>query len=570
MRLRPYQQDALDALDAYWNAGGGHPLCALATATGKSVLIGKLIADIAAKFPALRVLVLVHVRELIEQNTEHLLELWPDAPYGINSAGLGQRDWDAPIVLATINSVWRDPKRLGVRHLVLVDEAHRIPHTEGGMYRTLLAGLRELEPDLRVAGFTATPYRLDSGRLDEGEGKIFDDIVFEYGIADGIRDGWLAPLSSKATNTSIDVSKVKIRGGEFVADALEAAADDDAIVEAAVDEIIARGHDRRSCLIFCCGVRHACHVAEILRARGVVVATVTADTPADERAATIARFRNGTIRAVTNVNVLTTGFNAPAVDLIAMLRPTLSTGLYVQMVGRGTRKADGKYDCLVLDFAGNVQRHGPVDCVVGAAGHNGSGDDKAGVKVSTVAAKPCPQCNELSALNARECTCCGHEFPQPNPKPKHPPVADSVPILGASVSDWLTVTEVSFRLHIKYSDRSAPPSLRVDYLCGLSSYSEYISLQRTGYAREMAERWWYAMGGQAPVPRTVEQALERVSELEEILAITVARDGKYWRVVQRRVRKPSGFEIEINRHYRCLVAHQSPPEPPQFNDEIPY
>ena len=147
--LRPYQQDVLEALGAYWEVGGGHPLVALATATGKSVVIAKLIADIAAKFPGLRVLVLVHVRELIEQNCEHLLKLWPDAPYGINSAGLGQREWDAPIVLATIQSVWRNPKRLGVRHLILIDEAHLVPHAGDGMYRSLLAALRELEPDLR-------------------------------------------------------------------------------------------------------------------------------------------------------------------------------------------------------------------------------------------------------------------------------------------------------------------------------------------------------------------------------------------------------------------------------------
>src|SRR5262249_30663341 len=153
----------------------------------------------------------------------------------------------------------------------------------------------------------------------------FDDVVFDYGIAEGIRDGWLAPLSSKATATSIDVSGVAVRGGEFVPGALENAADDAAVVSAAVDEIIARGHDRRSLLLFCCGVNHAWHVGEALCERGIAAATVTATTPADERNRIIADFRSGAIRALTNVNVLTTGFNVPAVDLIGMLRPTLST-----------------------------------------------------------------------------------------------------------------------------------------------------------------------------------------------------------------------------------------------------
>ena len=562
MDLRPYQVEALQALDTYWDAGGGHPLAVLATATGKSVLIAKLLADIAAQYPDLRALVLVHVRELLTQNLEHLLRVWPGAPVGINSAGLRRRDWHSSIVLANIQSVWRSPQRLGRRDLIIIDEAHLVPHEGDGMYRSLIGGLRELQPTLRVCGLTATPYRLDSGRLDEGDGKIFDDVVFNYGIGEGIRDGYLSPLSSKATAARIDVSGVAVRGGEFVAGALEDAADDAAVIDAAVEEIITRGQDRRSWLLFCCGVRHARHVGEALRTRGVTAATVTAETPADERDRVIADFRAGTLRALTNVNVLTTGFNVPAVDLIAMLRPTLSTGLYVQMIGRGTRKTDGKIDCLVLDFAGNVWRHGPVDRAEGAR------DRGTSLKVDTVAAKRCPHCGELNVLNAAECTCCGHEFPCEQPKPKHAAVADWAPIMGAT--DWLPVSEVSFRLHTKYGDPTAPPSLRVEYLCGLSPYSEYISLQRTGYAREMAERWWYAMGGRAPVPNTVAQALQRTAELSDVSAIVVAREGKYWRVLERRVRRPDDSEVEINRHYRVLVAHRPPPAPPPMNDEIQY
>jgi DNA repair protein RadD len=347
---------------------------------------------------------------------------------------------------------------------------------------------------------------------------------------------------------------------------LEDAADDNAIVNAAVDEIVARGHDRRSWLLFCCGVRHAQHVSAALRERGIVAATVTADTPADERKAIIGTFRAGEIRALTNVYVLTTGFNVPAVDLIAMLRPTLSTGLYVQMVGRGTRKADGKYDCLVLDFAGNVLRHGPVDQVESAG--TGNGKSGCGVKADSIAAKPCPDCGELNALRAAECVCCGHEFPVEKPKPKHAATADWAPIMGTT--DWMPVTEVSFRSHTKISDPAAPPSLRVEYLCGLSPFSEYVSLQRTGYAREMAERWWYAMGGNAPTPFTVAQALERIGELSEVLAIVVVRDGKYWRVVERRLRRNDGSEVEVNRYCRCIVAHRPPVTSPPINDEVRY
>ena len=355
--LRPYQQEALAALEKYWSRGGGNPLVVMATATGKSVIIAHLIRDVSQRYPALRVLVVTHTLELVEQDVEHLLALWPDAPIGINSAGIGQREWDAPIIFAGVQSVWRNAGRLGPRHLVLIDEAHLVPHDGDGMYRSLLSELRALAPagGMRIAGFSATPFRLDSGRLDEGEGKIFDDVVFDYDVGRGIREGWLSPLTSKATKIEINVSNVGRRGGEFIAGELERAADDNAVIAAACDEIVARGVDRRSWLVFCCGVLHAHHVCDALRMRGVACRVVTGETPLTEREDSIAMFKAGMVRCLVNVNVLTTGFDAPRIDLLAMLRPTLSTGLYVQMVGRGTRKADGKVNCLILDFAGNCR-----------------------------------------------------------------------------------------------------------------------------------------------------------------------------------------------------------------------
>jgi DNA repair protein RadD len=547
--LRPYQQEALAALEKYWSRGGGNPLVSMATATGKGVVIAHMIRNISRHYPALQVLVVTHTLELVEQDVEYLLALWPDAPIGINSAGIGRRERDAPIIFAGVQSVWRNAARLGPRHLVLIDEAHLVPHDGDGMYRSLIAELRALVPpgDMRVAGFSATPFRLDSGRLDEGEGKIFDDVVFDYGIGRGIRDGWLSPLTSKATGTEINISGVGRHGGEFIASELERAADDSAAVGAACDEAVARGVDRRSWLVFCCGVAHAHHVGDALRMRGICCRVVTGETPLPERADSIAAFKAGMVRCLVNVNVLTTGFDAPRIDLLAMLRPTLSTGLYVQMVGRGTRKADGKVNCLILDFAGNCRRHGPVDQVdIKVGGSNG-----AAVAPATVRTKTCPECAEINPLDAAAC-CCGYGWPKPKPAAKHATSADAVPILtGERV--WLPVTHVSFHRHYKYGDPGAPSSFRVDYLCGLSPYAEYVSFERQGYPRTCAERWWYALGGSAPVPATVAEALQRQHELDPVVAIAVARNGRFWNVTDRRVRRQDGGVVEVDRHHRCWV-----------------
>jgi DNA repair protein RadD len=565
--LRPYQQEALDTLDAYWHDGGGHPLVSMATATGKSLVIAWLIRDCRERYPDLRILVLTHVQELIEQNVDHLLALWPDAPVGINCAGLGRRDTEHPVLFASVQSVYRNPGAIGRRSLVLVDEAHLIPHVGDGMYRGVLSALRDLDPDLRVAGFTATPYRLDSGRLDEGEGKVFDDVVFSYGIGEGIRDGWLSPLSSKAATTQIDVSGVGKRGGEFIESELQDAADVEPLVEGACAEILASSSGRKCWLVFACGIRHGRHVREALRRRGVTAECVFGETPSDERREIITAFKAGEITCLVNVNVLTTGFNVPQVDLLAMLRPTLSTGRYVQMVGRGTRRAMGKADCLVLDFAGNVMRHGPVDSV----------DPKCtGVseKTDAVRAWECPTCKELNPVAADSCKACGYEKPRPAPRVKHATIADATPVLTGQQS-WMEVTQVGFAIHYKRHDPSAPPSLRVTYVCGLSPFDEYISIERQGYARARAERWWFAMGGEPPVPATVTEALGRTYELARPVEILVYRNDRWWNVSDRRVLRPDGSIVEIDRNLNTWTrgsrqaAFEAMRREP-LNDSIPY
>jgi DNA repair protein RadD len=245
-----------------------------------------------------------------------------------------------------------------------------------------------------------------------------------------------------------------------------------------------------------------------------------------------------------------------------------SSGLFLQQIGRGTRRAEGKADCLVLDFARNVFRHGPVDCVnvnsVNSKSH-------VTVKPETVRAKICPDCSELNAINTYNCVNCGYEWPRSSPKPKHATQADATPILSGQMA-WLKVDGVSFHKHRKYNDPLAPPSLRVEYLCGLSTYAEYISLERHGsYARTCAERWWFAMGGIEPAPPTVQEAIERFDELDEPIEIATARNGKFWNIVERRVRRADGSTVEIDRHYRCwTINSRAAAAPPSINDEVPW
>lgn len=523
--LRPYQSAAIRSVLDYWGDGGGNPLVSMATGTGKSVVIANLVRELREMNPSIRFLMLVHVKELVAQNVGALLRTYPDAPVGINSAGLGRRDKRQPILFASIQSVYRDDGfSLGPRDVVLIDEAHLVPRSGDGMYRRLLDSLRRASPDLRVVGFTATPFRMDSGRLDQGGERIFDEIVFNFGISEGIRDGFLSPLVSKATATTMDVSGVQRRGGEFVPGALEVAVDKDWLTRAAVDEMAAYGAGRRSWLAFCAGVAHAEHVRDEVRGRGISCEMVTGETPNGERDRIIRAFKDGHIRCLTNAMVLTTGFDAPAVDMVAMLRPTLSTGLYVQICGRGTRLAPGKEDCLVLDFAGNVRRHGPVDTIVI---ETKSGAARTKADIDEVRSKECPICKSLVAINTHQCITCGHEWPRID-KPKHEAVAESaLPILSTEAPAWLGVENVRFFPHTK---PGSPTSLRVEFSCGLATHRTWLCFEHDGFARDKAHAWWRQWAGTAP-PKTVTEAIQRQGEIAPPNEIRVKPDSKYFTIV---------------------------------------
>jgi DNA repair protein RadD len=542
---RLYQTAAINALEVYWTNGGGNALISMPTGTGKSLVIAAYILGVMARYPKFRPVVLTHRQELIEQDLKHLLALQPDAPVGINSAALGRRDTDSQILFASIASVYRNPRALGFRDLVIIDEAHLVPLHSGSMYRQLFAVLREISPALRICGLSGTCFRMDQGRLDEGENKIFDEIVYDYSIGQAIKDGWLAPLISIATETRIDVGNVHIRGGEFIESELQEAVDTPLIVRGAVDELVELGKERKSWLAFCVGVTHAGHVCKELRDRGITAEVVTGKTPRDERERILADFKAGLIQALVNVNVLTTGFDCPNVDLLALLRPTLSTGLYVQMLGRGTRKAPGKVDCLVLDFARNVYRHGPVDLIDATAIQS---KDKVAVKVDTVRAWECPECERLNPLSTDTCIECGYERPKRSPKPRHATQADAMPVLSGE-QKWMRVTDCRLYVHHKRNDPDAPPSLRATYTCGLGAYSEYLSFERRGYPRGMAEKWWYALGGTSPVPATVQEAIDRCEEIDRPYELTVFRNGDFWNIDNRRVMRTDGTMIEMDRHY---------------------
>lgn len=544
MPLRYYQREAVDAIFDYWSNTAGHPLVDMATGTGKSMTMGTLTQEMVVNYPDMRVLNCTHVEELVGGNFQELLGIWPFAPAGIYAAAMGRRDRHAQILFGQLQTIWNKAAEIGWVDVLVIDEVHLVPADADTMYRQLIDALLAINPDMKIVGFSATLYRMGQGRLDEGEGRLFDQTVYEYGIRRGIDDGYLAPITSKPVGTQIDVSGVRTTNGDYAPGALAKAVKAADQYGRILEEVLDVEGQRKSALFFCPGIENATDMAELVRAAGRTCEVITGKTPKGERRSLIAAYKRGEIWALSNDNVLSTGTNMPRCDLIVDTYKTKSPNRYVQRVGRGTRviypagfdpeanDAEGRRDaiangpkpnCRYMDFAGNIAEHGPVDMIQPRA--PGLGGGEAPVKI-------CPTCEEILHASLRVCWCCGHEFIF-DETPKVQARASDAPILSTNEPIWRAVTSRTFRKHEKLG---GTPSVRVDYMLGLESQREWLCCEYTGFAKAKADRWWRKHDGKLPFPATVEEFLDRVQEgeIRETAEISLKKNGKYYDVIDHR------------------------------------
>lgn len=337
-----------------------------------------------------------------------------------------------------------------------------------------------------------------------------------------------------------------MRNGEFVASELEEIMDDEELTESALDEVLAYGANRKFWIFFCAGVAHTKNIRDALRERKVTSEMVTGKTPAKERENIITRFRNGEIRSIVNCQVLTTGFDVPAIDLLVMLRPTKSPGLYVQICGRGMRKSDetGKTDCLVLDFAGNVLRHGPVDEIKPWKPREEGDEEKA-------LTKQCFNCESSVPIPARICPECDFEFPvEERERSKHSCTSSDAAIMSSQIdrSQFIKFYDVSEVAYSRHQKQGKPDSMRVDYYCDghmLPFVSEWVCFEHHGYPRRKAETWWAQRDlnicklpssfsqpkGLPPPPHTVDEALLYVGVFPVPAKLKIDAYGKFSEII---------------------------------------
>lgn len=546
--LRPYQQAAVDSLFDWFATGKiGNPLLVCPVGSGKTLIIAEIIKRILDDAPRCRIVMLTSTRELLEQNGDELKVHVPHIDMGFYCSALGQKRLHNDVTLASIQSIHNKLMQFKrAPQVIIVDEAHTISHNEQTTYRKFIDAARVLNPNLVVIGLTGTPFRSDSGRLDEGEGRLFDGVAYEIDIGWMIEQGYLCKPVTPKTTFSYDTTGVAKRKGEFVESQLQAAIDKDDFTSQAVQEVIAHGATRKKWLVFTAGIEHCDHVTKCFQAYGIAAEAITGKTSTDERTAILERYKSGVTKCLVNVATMTTGVNIPAIDLVVFMRPTRSPVLYIQMLGRGLRPmycygggydletqngrlqaiaSSGKADCMLLDFGGVVDALGAIDALDIRKQYKAKKED---AEKGEAIMKRCPSCGTQCFAAQRYCYECSYNFV--NEKLEKAATNTAIVTSDAEPETYSIITLTAAE-HSKRGDPNAPTTMRVQYITMADNFSEFVCFNHPigSYAHDRARAWHKQRLPDVPMPESVAAALKLHYPCPE--KITVKREGKYWKVL---------------------------------------
>jgi len=493
--LRKYQQKCLEAI---W--GGfrkGNPLVCIPTGGGKSHVIAGLCEKAIVEFPDTHILMLVHRKELLEQNANKLAHLLP-FPISFYCAGMNRKEL-GQVTFASVQSLAKFKGELPPFEIVIVDECHRIPLADFGEYRKIISRLK----DSAVVGFTATPYRMGGGKI-YGEDLLFTELTYEVGIDYLIGEKYLSPVVGyqRKKGTALLDGIPKSSTGDYVKGKLQDAYSVDGITSSAVADLLEKAHDRRSIMIFSAGVEHAHMIVSELKTAGEEsCAVITGTTEKQLRHNLIDQFKTSQLRILVNMGVFTEGFDAPKMDCVALMVSTLSLVKYLQMVGRGMRVDKCKTDCLLLDYGENIVRHGEVNNIV---------PPSKGRETQPKTTRICPMCELAYPNNLWTCPSCGYEIPRGESflRAKHTTTAANVAPL-VDREGFYSYSPVGITFH-EGQKEGKPPYIKVTYLhpSGYRSASVFLCPEHGGYAARKTRVWGIRHG----IPSTFMKSVEELSK----------------------------------------------------------
>lgn len=528
---RWFQEEAIAAPLEYYSKGNtGNCVLALPTGTGKSYTMAETQRRFMAMFPGQRFINLTHVMELVSGNYQTMLDIWPNAPVGIFSAGLSRKDTAHDIIYGSVQSVVNCVEMFGHRDLMFIDEGHLVSPSDGTRYQFVINKLREINPAMKVIAYSATPYRLGQGMITDGE--LFDDVIYDCTSLENfnrlIEEGYLAPVIARPTDIRLDLTGVGIQNGDYVQRQVEDAVDSQHILEPALRETLAwfLHEKRRSGLIFVNSVKHVEEATELLNSMGMPTVAVHSKLKKADRHKNIEAWLTNEVPFAVNQNMITVGINNPFLDLIADIQATVSTGKHVQKYGRSTRPFDWyklspkqqeryyrlcghvKTNARGLDFVGNVPRLGPINDPV-IPRRKGDKGGIAPIKICETIklVPPAMGCGAYNHASARFCDECGEAFAI---RPKVLGEAGTDDIIRGSVAESDAPQIETFNVdNVFYSRQEVKGNkvmLKATYQCGLRSFTELKGFEHGGFAGKVARDWWRQRSMSEP-PVTVEDAL---------------------------------------------------------------
>jgi len=572
--LRPYQQQAVDATVKHFRQTNESAVIVLPTGSGKSLVISEL-----ARLANHSILVLAHVKELVEQNHAKYESYGLSA--NIYSAGLGKKETEHQVTFASVQSV--SPNLADFKRsfsLIIVDECHRIGQiddskTDQNQYQKIISHLQSFNSNLKLLGLTATPYRMGSGWIYRDHYHGFtrgqDDAVFKHCIFDMplglmIKQGFLStPTLIDAAIAHYDFSTLNASSnGNYPEQAVNSLLTQyKRVTKAIIEQVVSLAATRQGVMVFAATTKHAQEIMGYLddHVGAQNIALILGSTPNNERDDIINRFKNKDIKYLVNVAVLTTGFDAPHVDLIALLRPTQSVSLFQQIVGRGLRLCPGKTDCLIIDYASSgFDLYSPevgaskpnsdsvpvmVPCPMCQFGNtfwgivDGDGDiiehfgrrcmgfeDIDGARIRCdyrYRFKECGQCGAENDIAARNCQQCQHAIIDP----------DDLLKKSLKLKDAMVIRCQGMSLSI---DEKSPDSVKITYYDeDGNTLNEYFDFSKKGGVTAFNKQFSKRVNNNEVIThfRTSQQALALANKLTPPDFIIARKQKYYWKIQEK-------------------------------------
>ena len=538
MKLRDYQIKALESL---WTAlqVENNVLLESPCAAGKTVMFSKIVQRLLAENPSFRVLILVDREILISQTREKIMRVAPELALSIGIVCASVTDTKTlhkPVTIASRQSLVKHLGRFEAVHLTIIDEVHLAAMPYEGeteppdQFGEILTCLREYNPKMRLLGVTATPYRLTDGHIygkknAKGALPYFQDVHHRITVAELQKEGYLAPLVGKTivpNGLEDRLKAISLVAGEYNLGIMSRVMSEGIHIKSAVEAWKEHAADRKKTIAFCVTIEHAEKLAAAFNAAGISALAIHSQLDDLEGYARMTALKNGGAKVFCSVAKLTTGMDVEDIDCILMARPTKSTALYKQILGRGQRIFTGKGDCLVLDLVGNINEFGSdLDRL---KVRYKKGTDKDGKPIN----KDCPQCEALLHIAVRMCPDCGYEYPRTDfeeaNKPdlvdahfgSQPPVELAVNYMYPGVHKAKETGKKLLRLRIE-AENSVSGSL---WMC-------FPEDGYTGFAVEKGKALWKKLTFNDNYPRSADAAFDRAGEICKPDAVIVDLNGKW-------------------------------------------